>query len=127
MANKALEQTDVQDVLNKIKSTILKEKGRINFDFERYKAEYLGPEWDDYLDSLSRDDLLFGMARCVEIIEKYITPTKEHIEYAQYLAQRMRQDLPKEYTEKAYWDFICKWERPVWVEDEEMKDKEQAV
>ena len=36
-------------------------------------------------------------------------PTEKQIEYARYLAQRMCQDLPKDFTKQAYSDFISKW------------------
>ncbi len=31
-----------------------------------------------------------------------MTPTEKQIAYAEYLAKRMRQELPKEYTKKTY-------------------------
>ena len=49
-------------------------------------------------------------------------PTKKQIEYAQYLAQRMCQDLPKEYTKQAYSDFISKWKPAVLEEDKAMNE-----
>ena len=49
-------------------------------------------------------------------------PTKKQIEYAQYLAQRMCQDLPKEYTKQAYSDFISKWKPAVLEEDKAMSE-----
>lgn len=44
-------------------------------------------------------------------------PTKKQIEYAKYLAQRMCQDVPKEFTKDAYSEFISKWKLVVEHED----------
>ena len=49
-------------------------------------------------------------------------PTKKQIEYAQYLAERMCQDLPKEYTKNAYSEFISKWKPIVKHEDDGMNE-----
>ena len=49
-------------------------------------------------------------------------PTEKQIKYAQYLAQRMCQDLPKEYTKQAYSDFISMWKSAVLEEDEAMNE-----
>ena len=49
-------------------------------------------------------------------------PTEKQIEYARYLAQRMCQDLPKDFTKKAYSDFISKWKPAVMAEDAEMNE-----
>lgn len=51
-----------------------------------------------------------------------MTPTKKQIEYARYLAQRMCQDLPKEYTKQAYSEFISKWEPAVLEENKGMNE-----
>ena len=68
LAIKALEQ---EDVLDKIRAEILEEKECAYADFERYKVEYLGQDWEDALDSLPQDDFRYGMERCIEIIDKY--------------------------------------------------------
>ena len=57
---------------------------------------------------------------CVDEIEKL--PSAKQIKYAQYLAQRMCQDLPKEYTKQAYSDFISKWKPVVQHEDMGMNE-----
>lgn len=49
-----------------------------------------------------------------------MTPTKKQIEYAQYLAQRMCQDLPKDFTKEAYSNFISKWKPAALEEDKGM-------
>ena len=46
-----------------------------------------------------------------------MTPTDKQIKYAKYLAQRMCQDLPTEFTKQAYSDFISKWKPAVTAED----------
>lgn len=51
-----------------------------------------------------------------------MNPTEKQIKYAEYLAQRMRQDLPKEYTKQAYSDFISKWKPAVIAEDKAMNE-----
>lgn len=61
------------DVLSKIREEILEEKECAYDDFERYKVEYLGQDWEDALDSLPQDDFRYGMERAVEIIDKYKT------------------------------------------------------
>ena len=59
------------DTLDKIRGEILEEKEYAYADFERYKVEYLGQDWEDVLDSLPQDDFRYGMERAVEIIDKY--------------------------------------------------------
>lgn len=49
-------------------------------------------------------------------------PTEKQIKYAKYLAQRMRQELPKEFTKQAYSDFISKWKPAVQHEDAGMNE-----
>lgn len=68
MAIKALEQ---QSTLDKIRAEILEEKECAYADFERYKVEYLGQDWEDAYDSLPQDDFRYGMERCLDIIDKY--------------------------------------------------------
>ena len=40
-------------------------------DFERYKVECLGQDWEDAYDSLPQDDFRYGMLRALEIIDKH--------------------------------------------------------
>ena len=47
-------------------------------------------------------------------------PTQKQVAYAKYLAERMREDLPKEYTKTAYSDFISRWAPVVKAEDDGM-------
>ena len=54
--------------------------------------------------------------------ELRMKPTEKQISYAEYLAKRMCQELPKVYTKKAYSDFIEKWKPIVKHEDEEMNE-----
>ena len=68
MAIKALEQ---KPILDKIRAEILEEKECAYADFERYKVEYLGQDWEDALDSLPQDDFRYGMERAIELIDKY--------------------------------------------------------
>ena len=49
-------------------------------------------------------------------------PTEKQIEYAKYLAQRMCQELPEEFTKQAYSDFISKWKPAVIAEDAGMNE-----
>ncbi len=49
-------------------------------------------------------------------------PTEKQIEYSKYLAQRMCQELPKEFTKQAYSDFIAKWKPIVQHEDMRMNE-----
>lgn len=49
-------------------------------------------------------------------------PTEKQIKYAKYLAERMCQELPQEYSKKAYSDFISKWKPIVKVEDDGMNE-----
>jgi hypothetical protein len=74
MAIKALEQ---EPVLDKIRAEILEEKECAYADFERYKVEYLGQDWEDVLDSLPQDDFRYGMERAIEIIDTYKAESEE--------------------------------------------------
>lgn len=65
------------DVFDKIRADILEEKECAYADFERYKVEYLGQDWEDALDSLPQDDYRYGMERCIEIIDKYKTKSED--------------------------------------------------
>ena len=49
-------------------------------------------------------------------------PTEKQIDYAKYLAQRIGQDLPNEFTKEAYSDFIAKWKPVVKHEDDDMNE-----
>ena len=49
-------------------------------------------------------------------------PTQRQEEYAKYLAKRMCEDLPKEYTRTAYSDFISRWKPVVKAEDDGMNE-----
>lgn len=65
------------DVLNKIRAEIVEEREDAYADFERYKVEYLGQDWEDVLDSLPQDDFRYGMERAIEIIDKYKAESEE--------------------------------------------------
>ncbi len=58
-------------VFDKIRAEILKEKECAYADFDRYKVEFLGQDWEDVYDSIPQDDYRYGMERCVEIIDRY--------------------------------------------------------
>ena len=60
-----------EPILDKIRAEILEEKECAYADFERYKVEYLGQDWEDALDSLPQDDFRYGMERAIELIDKY--------------------------------------------------------
>ena len=49
-------------------------------------------------------------------------PTDKQVAYAKYLAQRMCQELPDEYTKDAYSKFISKWKPIVKHEDAAMNE-----
>lgn len=49
--------------------------------------------------------------------------TEKQKEYAKYLAQRMRVELPKEKTKQAYSEFISKWRPAVESEDRAMNEQ----
>ncbi|MBP3889356.1 MAG: hypothetical protein J6F30_17160 [Cellulosilyticum sp.] len=70
-------KADMAAVLDKIRAEILEEKECAYADFERYKAEYLGQDWEDALDSLPQDDFRYGMERCIDIIDKYKSESEE--------------------------------------------------
>lgn len=74
MGIKALEQ---ESTLDKIRAEILEEKECAYADFERYKVEYLGQDWEDALDSLPQDDFRYGMERAIELIDKYRVESEE--------------------------------------------------
>lgn len=64
-------------LLDKIRAEILEEKEHAYADFERYKVEYLGQDWEDALDSLPQDDFRYGMERAIELIDKYKAETEQ--------------------------------------------------
>lgn len=49
-------------------------------------------------------------------------PTQKQEEYAKYLAKRMCEDLPKEYTKTAYSAFISRLKPLVKAEDDVMNE-----
>lgn len=61
----------LEKALDDIRAEILEEKECAYADFEEYKVEYLGQDWEDVLDSLPQDDFRYGMERCIEIIDEY--------------------------------------------------------
>ena len=65
------------NVLDKILAEIIDEKECAYADFERYKVEYLGQDYEDVYDSLPQDDFRYGMERCLEIINKYKSESEE--------------------------------------------------
>ena len=71
--------------IEQIRADILTERECAYADFERYKVDYLGQDWEDVYDSLPQDDFRYGMERSIEIIDKYtnggMSPeVKEHYE-----------------------------------------------
>ena len=65
-------KTEINQICEDIKAEIREEKEFAYADFERYKVECLGQEWEDVYDSLPQDDYRYGMERCLEIINKHI-------------------------------------------------------
>ena len=63
--------------LDDIKAEIIEEKDCAYADFESYKVEYLGQDWEDVEDSLPQDDFRYGMERCIEILNKYRTESED--------------------------------------------------
>ena len=61
-----------EKAIETIKAEIKEEKECAYADFERYKVDYLGQDWEDVLDSLPQDDYRYGMERCLDIINKHI-------------------------------------------------------
>lgn len=66
-----------EPILEKIKEEILEEKDCAYADFERYKVEYLGQDWEEVYDSPPQDDFRYGMERCIDIIDKYKAESEE--------------------------------------------------
>lgn len=64
-------------VLDELRAEIAEEKEHAYADFEQYKVEYLGQDWEDALDSLPQDDFRYGMERCIDIINKYKTESED--------------------------------------------------
>ncbi len=58
--------------LKDIKEEIEEEKDCAYADFEEYKVNYLGQDWEDVLDSLPQDDFRYGMERALEILYKNV-------------------------------------------------------
>lgn len=67
-------------VLDELRAEIAEEKEHAYADFERYKVEYLGQDWEDALDSLARDDFRYGMERCIDIINKFKTESEKQMQ-----------------------------------------------
>ena len=53
------------------------------------------------------------------------SPTQKQEEYAKYLAKRMCEDLPKEYTKAAYSAFISRLKPAVKAEDDAMNEPDE--
>ena len=66
-------------VLDRIKAEIVEEKECAYADFEKYKVEYLGQDWEDALDSLPQDDFRYGMERAIDIINKYKSGSEDKV------------------------------------------------
>ena len=71
------QMVEQEPVLDKIRAEILEEKECAYADFERYKVEYLGQDWEDAYDSLPHNDFRYGMERCIEIIDRYRNEVSE--------------------------------------------------
>ena len=65
--------TPLEKVLEDIKAEIKDEAEFAYADFERYKVECLGQDWEDAYDGLPQDDYRYGMQRALEIICKHIS------------------------------------------------------
>lgn len=63
-------------VLDELKAEIAEEKEHAYADFEQYKVDYLGQDWEDALDSLPQDEFRYGMERCIDIINKFKTESE---------------------------------------------------
>lgn len=70
-------------IIDQIKTEILIEKNHAYADFEQYKVDFLGQEWETVIDSLPQDDFRYGMERCIEIIDKYINEYSKKYIYKQ--------------------------------------------
>ena len=69
-------EAEHENALGKIKDKLIEEKECAYADFERYKVEYLGQDWNDVYDSLPQDDFRYGLERCIEIIDKCMAESK---------------------------------------------------
>lgn len=65
------------DKIKQAREQIIDEKDFAYADFERYKVECLGQEWEDVYDSLPADDFRYGMERCLEILNRLIAESEE--------------------------------------------------
>ena len=72
---------------------------------------YTDEEWENIL--INKPYLRYGWGYNMK-------PTEKQVEYAKYLAKRMCQELPKEYSKNTYSDFISKWRPIVKAEDDAM-------
>ncbi len=70
---KAMEQGFI---LDKLRAELLDEKECAYADFESYKVEYLGQDWEDVYDSLPQDDFRYGIERCINLIDRYKAENK---------------------------------------------------
>jgi hypothetical protein len=67
-------------VLDKIIAEIIEEKDLAYSDFERYKVECLGVDAEYAEDELPQDDFRYGLARAIEIINKYKAENDKEVE-----------------------------------------------
>lgn len=65
------------DLIKQAREQIIDEKDFAYADFERYKVECLGQDWEDVYDSAPQDDFRYGMIRCLEILNKLIAESEE--------------------------------------------------
>lgn len=65
------------DRIKQAREQIIDEKDFAYADFERYKVEYLGQDWEDASDSLPQDDFRYGMERCLEILDEMIVESEK--------------------------------------------------
>ena len=63
--------------LIKVINQIEDEKDFAYADFERYKVECLGQDWEDAYDGLPDDDFRYGMERALDIICEHIKENKQ--------------------------------------------------
>lgn len=105
-------------VLDELRAEIAEEKEHAYADFEQYKVEYLGQDWEDALDSLPQDEFRYGMERCIDIINKYKTESEEQMPHPYQVKgkkQPERDCMNCDYSKDGHIDVsetchICMWE-----------------
>lgn len=93
------------------------------WDFMQMYGRYIGMTKPNVIKPL---EIIYSTNEAEYVTENGMKePTEKQIKYAEYLSKRVCEELPKEYTKKAYSDFISKWKPVVKHEDDVMNEPDE--